>query len=203
MSYFNTILLIFLMCHGHVNCLQPLFPGESGVDQLVEIIKVRMTFCLLDLLLFFLFLLSDFYFFPSTWIRYWEHQPERKSSAWTQTIQNSNFPRLKHTHGIRSLAFSSKFIVISVDLFLFLLVLLWGWNSHWSCNLQIFHMRMPAEAIDLVSRLLQYSPNLRCTAVRIFTYLNVTLFLWNCKYCIPFNWCLWQFLVSFNHIHAT
>lgn len=31
--------------------------------------------------------------------------------------------------------------------------------------LQIFHKRMPPEAIDLVSRLLQYSPNLRCTAV--------------------------------------
>ena len=26
-------------------CLQPLFPGESGVDQLVEIIKVRLTSC--------------------------------------------------------------------------------------------------------------------------------------------------------------
>lgn len=31
--------------------------------------------------------------------------------------------------------------------------------------LQIFHKRMPPEAIDLVSRLLQYSPNLRCSAV--------------------------------------
>jgi protein brassinosteroid insensitive 2 len=31
--------------------------------------------------------------------------------------------------------------------------------------LQIFHKRMPPEAIDLASRLLQYSPNLRCTAV--------------------------------------
>lgn len=30
---------------------------------------------------------------------------------------------------------------------------------------QIFHKRMPPEAVDLVSRLLQYSPNLRCTAV--------------------------------------
>jgi kinase len=32
---------------------------------------------------------------------------------------------------------------------------------------QIFHKRMPSEAVDLVSRLLQYSPNLRCTAVSI------------------------------------
>ncbi|GJY82208.1 shaggy-related protein kinase epsilon-like protein [Tanacetum coccineum] len=29
---------------------------------------------------------------------------------------------------------------------------------------KIFHKRMPPEAVDLVSRLLQYSPNLRCTA---------------------------------------
>ncbi|GJZ26082.1 shaggy-related protein kinase epsilon-like protein [Tanacetum coccineum] len=30
---------------------------------------------------------------------------------------------------------------------------------------KIFHKRMPPEAVDLVSRLLQYSPNLRCTAL--------------------------------------
>ncbi|VAH74304.1 unnamed protein product [Triticum turgidum subsp. durum] len=30
---------------------------------------------------------------------------------------------------------------------------------------KIFHKRMPAEAIDLASRLLQYSPNLRCTVM--------------------------------------
>ncbi|KAF7149484.1 hypothetical protein RHSIM_Rhsim02G0144800 [Rhododendron simsii] len=30
---------------------------------------------------------------------------------------------------------------------------------------KIFHKRMPPEAIDLASRLLQYSPNLRCTAL--------------------------------------
>ncbi|KAK6159775.1 hypothetical protein DH2020_003156 [Rehmannia glutinosa] len=30
--------------------------------------------------------------------------------------------------------------------------------------IKIFHKRMPPEAVDLVSRLLQYSPNLRCTA---------------------------------------
>ena len=32
---------------------------------------------------------------------------------------------------------------------------------------QKFNKRMPPEAVDLVSRLLQYSPNLRCTAVNI------------------------------------
>ena len=48
--------------------------------------------------------------------------------------------------------------------------------SHFSCSqltsllkfvfMQLFGKRMPPEAVDLVSRLLQYSPNLRCTAVR-------------------------------------
>ncbi|THG03853.1 hypothetical protein TEA_011750 [Camellia sinensis var. sinensis] len=31
--------------------------------------------------------------------------------------------------------------------------------------IKIFHKRMPPEAVDLVSRLLQYSPNLRCAAL--------------------------------------
>lgn len=30
---------------------------------------------------------------------------------------------------------------------------------------KVFHKRMPPEAIDLTSRLLQYSPSLRCTAL--------------------------------------
>lgn len=37
--------------------------------------------------------------------------------------------------------------------------------------LQVFHKRMPPEAIDLASRLLQYSPSLRCTAVS-WTYIH-------------------------------
>lgn len=32
---------------------------------------------------------------------------------------------------------------------------------------QVFHKRMPPEAIDLTSRLLQYSPSLRCAAVSL------------------------------------
>jgi hypothetical protein len=36
---------------------------------------------------------------------------------------------------------------------------------------QIFHKRMPAEAVDLVSRLLQYSPYLRSTAVSVVVAL--------------------------------
>ncbi|KAI4995084.1 hypothetical protein ZWY2020_034987 [Hordeum vulgare] len=33
---------------------------------------------------------------------------------------------------------------------------------------KVFHKRMPPEAVDLISRLLQYSPKLRCTAISIF-----------------------------------
>lgn len=72
--------------------LQPLFPGASGVDQLVEIIKVQVIY-------FFKFrivIIQKLHFSPSIYlfiylilpllpglfyIRYWGHQPERKLSA--------------------------------------------------------------------------------------------------------------------------
>lgn len=37
---------------------------------------------------------------------------------------------------------------------------------------QVFHKRMPPEAIDLTSRLLQYSPSLRCTAVSFSLFVH-------------------------------
>ncbi|KAG5021940.1 hypothetical protein JHK85_018282 [Glycine max] len=79
---------------------QPLFPGESGVDQLVEIIKVLGT-------------------------------PTREEIRCMNPNYNEfKFPQIK-AH---------------------------PWHK-------VFHKRMPPEAVDLVSRLLQYSPNLRCTAL--------------------------------------
>ncbi|PWZ21238.1 Shaggy-related protein kinase GSK4 [Zea mays] len=82
---------------------QPLFPGESAVDQLVEIIKVLGT-------------------------------PTREEiRCMNPNYTEFRFPQIK-AH---------------------------PWHK-------IFHKRMPPEAIDLASRLLQYSPNLRCTAVSIF-----------------------------------
>ncbi|GER55145.1 protein kinase superfamily protein [Striga asiatica] len=79
---------------------QPLFPGESGVDQLVEIIKVLGT-------------------------------PTREEiKCMNPNYTEFKFPQIK-AH---------------------------PWHK-------IFHKRTPAEAVDLVSRLLQYSPNLRCTAL--------------------------------------
>ncbi|XBI25934.1 hypothetical protein VPH35_050755 [Triticum aestivum] len=79
---------------------QPLFPGETAVDQLVEIIKVLGT-------------------------------PTREEiRCMNPNYTEFRFPQIK-AH---------------------------PWHK-------IFHKRMPAEAIDLASRLLQYSPNLRCTAL--------------------------------------
>eukprot|EP00850_Spirogloea_muscicola_P007422 SM000037S13557 [mRNA] locus=s37:603789:606690:+ [translate_table: standard] len=79
---------------------QPLFPGESGVDQLVEIIKVLGT-------------------------------PTREEiKCMNPNYTEFKFPQIK-AH---------------------------PWHK-------VFHKRMPPEAVDLVSRLLQYSPNLRCSAL--------------------------------------
>ncbi|KAF6982479.1 hypothetical protein CFC21_000860 [Triticum aestivum] len=79
---------------------QPIFPGDSGVDQLVEIIKVLGT-------------------------------PTREEiKCMNPNYTEFKFPQIK-AH---------------------------PWHK-------IFHKRMPAEAVDLVSRLLQYSPSLRSTAL--------------------------------------
>ncbi|KAL1329578.1 hypothetical protein HN51_046697 [Arachis hypogaea] len=79
---------------------QPLFPGESGVDQLVEIIKILGT-------------------------------PTREEIRCMNPNYNEfKFPQIK-AH---------------------------PWHK-------VFNKKLPPEAVDLVSRLLQYSPNLRCTAL--------------------------------------
>ncbi|MCO5604814.1 hypothetical protein L7F22_058987 [Adiantum nelumboides] len=79
---------------------QPLFPGESSVDQLVEIIKILGT-------------------------------PTREEiKCMNPSYTDYKFPQIK-AH---------------------------PWHK-------IFSKRTPPEAVDLISRLLQYSPNLRCTAL--------------------------------------
>jgi serine/threonine protein kinase len=98
---------LFATVHGtsfYLTCYlfswQPLFPGESGVDQLVEIIKVLGT-------------------------------PTREEiKCMNPNYTEFKFPQIK-AH---------------------------PWHK-------VFHKRMPPEAVDLVSRLLQYSPNLRCSAL--------------------------------------
>lgn len=78
----------------------PLFPGESGVDQLVEIIKILGT-------------------------------PTREEiKCMNPNYTEFKFPQIK-AH---------------------------PWHK-------VFNKRIPPEAVDLVSRLLQYSPNLRCSAL--------------------------------------
>lgn len=77
-----------------------MFPGESAVDQLVEIIKVLGT-------------------------------PTREEiRCMNPNYTDFRFPQIK-AH---------------------------PWHK-------VFHKRMPPEALDLASRLLQYSPSLRCTAL--------------------------------------
>eukprot|EP00271_Cylindrocystis_brebissonii_P005090 TRINITY_DN17026_c1_g1_i1.p1 TRINITY_DN17026_c1_g1~~TRINITY_DN17026_c1_g1_i1.p1 ORF type:complete len:435 (+),score=96.23 TRINITY_DN17026_c1_g1_i1:352-1656(+) len=84
---------------------QPLFPGESGVDQLVEIIKVLGT-------------------------------PTREEiKCMNPSYTEFKFPQIK-AH---------------------------PWHK-------VFPKRMSADAVDLVSRLLQYSPNLRCSALEACTH---------------------------------
>ncbi|KAM7272259.1 hypothetical protein ACFE04_026922 [Oxalis oulophora] len=84
---------------------KPLFPGESGVDQLVEIIKILGT-------------------------------PTREEIKCMNPNYNEfKFPQIK-AH---------------------------PWHK-------IFNKRMPPEAVDLVSRLLQYSPTLRCSALDVLIH---------------------------------
>ncbi|KAM7250439.1 hypothetical protein ACFE04_022322 [Oxalis oulophora] len=87
---------------------QPLFPGESGVDQLVEIIKVVFSDVLLVL-----------------------GTPTREEiKCMNPNYTEFKFPQIK-PH---------------------------PWHK-------VFQKRLPPEAVDLVCRFFQYSPNLRCTAL--------------------------------------
>ncbi|KAK4337778.1 hypothetical protein RND71_042265 [Anisodus tanguticus] len=97
---------------------QPLFPGESGVDQLVKIIKQPLN----------LWLPFDALLCTSAFCLGYSYQGEIK--CMNPNYNEFKFPQIK-AH---------------------------PWHK-------IFHKRMPPEAVDLVSRLLQYSPNLRCTAL--------------------------------------
>ncbi|KAI8024024.1 Shaggy-related protein kinase kappa [Camellia lanceoleosa] len=91
---------------------QPLFPGESGVDQLVEIIKVLGT-------------------------------PTREEiKCMNPNYTEFKFPQIK-AHPCHK----------TYDLLQFV------------DYMQVFQKHLPPEAVDLVCRFFQYSPNLRCTAL--------------------------------------
>ncbi|KAL1549898.1 Shaggy-related protein kinase theta [Salvia divinorum] len=106
---------------------QPIFPEESSVDQLVEIIKVLGT-------------------------------PTREEiKCMNPNYSEFKFPQIK-AH---------------------------PWHKLFS---QVFHRKMPAEAVDLVSRLLQYSPTLRFTALEALVnhyLLSLILQLKNLLVCLP------------------
>ncbi|GFZ09559.1 shaggy-like protein kinase 41 [Actinidia rufa] len=99
---------------------QPLFPGESGVDQLVEIIKVLGT-------------------------------PTREEiKCMNPNYTEFKFPQIKPHPWHKPVAMGLSGYEIYRD---FILIF------------QVFQKRLPPEAVDLVCRFFQYSPNLRCTAL--------------------------------------
>lgn len=100
-EYTNAIDMWSVGCvMGELILGQPLFPGESGVDQLVEIVKTLGT-------------------------------PTREEiKCMNPNYTDFKFPQIK-AH---------------------------SWHK-------VFSKRLPSEAVDLISRLLQYSPNLRCSAL--------------------------------------
>ncbi|KAI3854453.1 hypothetical protein MKX03_036476 [Papaver bracteatum] len=102
---------------------QPLFPSESGLDQLVEIIKL-IAYSKKKVLLH-IFRIYD------NWCSFAGFTPTREEiKCMNPNYTEFKFPQIK-AH---------------------------PWHK-------ILHKRTPPEAVDLVSRLLQYSPNLRCTAL--------------------------------------
>ncbi|XP_045796823.1 glycogen synthase kinase-3 homolog MsK-3 isoform X2 [Trifolium pratense] len=109
---------------------QPLFPGESGVDQLVEIIKVLGT-------------------------------PTREEiKCMNPNYTEFKFPQIK-AHPWHKVCNVSLSVLLNRSLCS---------ETYLIFHHQIFHKRMPPEAVDLVSRLLQYSPNLRSTALEALVH---------------------------------
>nr|GMD42293.1 shaggy-related protein kinase alpha [Ipomoea batatas] len=123
---------------------QPLFPGESGVDQLVEIIKANSTSLQFNIMNLDVKLRGYRRDFPShTYVtaRASTLEPVSGMKFWEEIkCMNPNYTEF-------------KFPQIKAH----------PWHK-------IFHKRMPPEAVDLVSRLLQYSPNLRCSALDALTH---------------------------------
>lgn len=99
-----------------------------------------------------------------TFYRFLALQLVKKFDAWIQIIRILGFLRLKLTLGTRYTVFCFfSDMLISLRLSSLLNFGIWSWSSVF----QVFQKRMPPEAIDLASRLLQYSPSLRCTAVSL------------------------------------
>ncbi|KAG6423629.1 hypothetical protein SASPL_114031 [Salvia splendens] len=163
---------------------QPLFPGENAVGQLVEVIKVLGTptreeiRCMNPNY-------NDFRF-PQIKAHPWHKSAElQRWRSQIFDIYSPLYPSLCSNDDavvIDIIVLNSVFVLSCTEL-----------SKDWSISIQllslsqecvaldchdgnlgesertccpvVFHKRMPPEAIDLTSRLLQYSPNLRCTAL--------------------------------------
>ena len=151
--------------------LQPLFPGESGVDQLVEIIKVKFLWPCICLFVKSKLITQRMAFKLSLRVSLCMQvlsTPTREEiKCMNPNYTEFKFPQIKaHPwHKVSSRFLADHFFFLSPK----------TWHSafiplHLLCE-QIFHKRTPPEAVDLVSRLLQYSPSLRCTAVSLLPVL--------------------------------
>ena len=151
-------LLIYSLTHFYLMfllALQPLFPGDSSIDQLVEIIKVSVIWSKC----------KSFNNFTSKYKCVQVLGTPTREELKCMNPQNTDFrlPQVKaHPwHKVRSISASFPHPVQNkLHLMFFILS-------------QVFQKHMPPEAVDLVSRLLQYSPSFRPTAVSISlqTYL--------------------------------
>ena len=103
---------------------QPIFPGDSGVDQLVEIIKVLGT--------------------PS------REQIQQMNPNYTEF----KFPQIK-AHPWQKVTPLLYILPMKIVVSIF------------GICIQVFRPRTPAEAIDLVSRLLEYTPTNRLSPLQV------------------------------------
>jgi glycogen synthase kinase 3 beta len=103
---------------------QPLFPGESGIDQLVEIIKVLGT-------------------------------PTREQiKTMNPNYMEHKFPQIK-------VRIPLSFPWSKIDPFS---------SKQPHPFVKVFRPRTPPEAIDLISKLLEYTPSARLTAIEAMTH---------------------------------
>ncbi|XP_045796821.1 glycogen synthase kinase-3 homolog MsK-3 isoform X1 [Trifolium pratense] len=130
---------------------QPLFPGESGVDQLVEIIKVM---CVLNNITDIIYLATNLnisrFIFPFCLLLFFISLILKNRGVHLQVLGTPTREEIKCMNPNYT---EFKFPQIKAH----------PWHK-------IFHKRMPPEAVDLVSRLLQYSPNLRSTALEALVH---------------------------------
>ena len=120
---------------------QPLFPGESGIDQLVEIIKVLGT-------------------------------PSREQiKTMNPNYMEHKFPQIKpHPFSKVCSSLQAYGCVHSDASFPFFPVTLL-WYGICSYNiLQVFRPRTAPEAIDIISKLLEYTPGARLSAVQAMVH---------------------------------